>query len=88
MAAVEQNGTAQKGLARKTQAETKKQQAETPSAFKSSCQLPNKPLMSRIHRLAAKFAKMAALFFAFCASLYKDFMWFRSALDAEILVSD
>jgi len=42
MAAVEQNGTAQKGMDRKTQAERGKQQAEAPSAFKSSCPLPAK----------------------------------------------
>ena len=42
MAAVEQNGTAEKGMDRKTQAEGEQKQAETPSTFKSSCPLPAK----------------------------------------------
>jgi len=36
---LEQNGVAQKGMARKIQAETKKQQAETTSVFTSSRRL-------------------------------------------------
>ena len=67
MAAVEQNDTGQKGMARKTQAQTRKQQAETPSAFKSPCPLP---------------AKLYAELFD------KDFIWFRSDLEAESLASD
>ena len=34
------------------------------------------------------YSKMVALFFDFCATLDEDFIWFESALEAEILASD
>ena len=58
-----------------------KQQAETPSAFQSSGQLPAKlhaePFEITHHCLAAKDAKDGSAVFQFsCYNLDKDFIWF------------